>query len=287
VDQGADATPDRAAERIVDAQVRAIRATYRKELLRLEALLATERSWSPGEWRRLYQDNAITRAVACRLVWRHEFADGTVLEQLPDPYGGAAYVRQDYEDAVAAHSPQRDDMRAPYRADARPASVTLWHPRDADAAALAAWRRIRDERGLVQPFEQIDRDFTRVDPDPDELELNQHAATEVDATSFGAALTGLDWHSRRSRAGRSSDAIQLAHRDFPDARLSVAVPCRVGEGTVVLGAAWFHRGEDRARTPLALGYVPPRVYSEALRDLAVLARGARPADDEVNDRIGF
>ncbi|HEX4791271.1 MAG TPA: DUF4132 domain-containing protein, partial [Actinospica sp.] len=291
-DQSSDATPDRAAERIVDAQVRAIRATYRRERTRLEALLATERSWSPGEWRRLYQDHPITRAVASLLVWRHEFADGGVLEMLPDPYGGASYVRQDDEDGVAAYTRQREEMLTPFRADAQPTSVTLWHPRDADPAALAAWRAIRDERGLAQPFEQIDRDFTRVEPDPDSVELNQHAPAAVDAASFEAALTGLDWHSHRSKAGRLSDAIRLVHRDFPDARLSVTVPCREGGETVVLGAGWFYRTQDRARTALALGYVPPRVYSEALRDLAVLARGALPTaggsfNTEMNDRIEF
>ena len=65
------------------------------------------------------------------------------------------------------------------------------------------------------------------------------------------------------------------------------MPCREGGDSVVLGAGWFHRSEDRARTPLALGYVPPRVYSEALRDLAVLARGSQPPADAVTDRIGF
>jgi hypothetical protein len=280
-DRSPDGTPDQAAQRVLDAQVRAIRGTYRKELMRIEGLLATERSWSYEEWRRVYQDNPITRAVAARLVWRQELADGRVLELLPDTDGG---VR---------HASPADGSRPASTVDEQlPVSVTLWHPRDADAAALASWRRIRDERALVQPFEQIDRDFTRVEPDPDALELNRHAAAVVDAAAFAAALPRLDWHSRRSRAGRSSDAVRLAYRDFPDARLSVAVPCLdrpdgVGGAEVVLGAGWFHRVEDRARTPLALGYVPPRVYSEALRDLAVLARGAQPAENEVNDRVGF
>lgn len=270
-----DPTPDRAAQRVLDAQIRAIRTTYRRELMRIEALLATERSWTPGDWRRIYQDNPITRAVASRLVWRHELADGRVLEVLPDPYGGAAYTRLE------------DGQAPPAREEAEPVAVTLWHPRDADSSALAAWRALRDSRGLVQPFEQIDRDFTRVEPDPDAMELNQYTSSRVEAAAFADAVTRIDWHSRRGRAGRSSDAARVVYRDFPDAYLSVAVSCLEEGDAVGLGAGWFHRSEDRGRTPVALGYVPPRVYSEALRDIAVLARGARPGETGVHDRAGY
>lgn len=275
-DQSADPTPDQAAERVLDTQIRAIRTTYRREVRRIEALLATERVWSAHEWRRIYQDHPITRSVANRLVWRQERTDGTVLEVLPGPFGGVSCSRSGDETRVSGAA---DDVHAPGTA------ISLWHPRDADPAALAAWRALRDERALVQPFEQIDRDFTLVEPDPDATELNQHTSSRVETVAFAQAVEALGWHSRRNRTGPSSDTIRLVYRDYPDAYMTIAVPCMEEGQSVVLGAGWFHRSEDRARTPLALGYVPPRVYSEALRDLAALARGAIPGESEVHDRV--
>jgi hypothetical protein len=54
---------------------------------------------------------------------------------------------------------------------------------------------------------------------------------------------------------------------------------------VVLGVGWFYRTEDRARTPLPLGAIAPRVYSEAVRDLSVLASGNSPVRDETSDDV--
>jgi len=51
------------------------------------------------------------------------------------------------------------------------------------------------------------------------------------------------------------------------------------------GVGWFHRADDRARTPLPLGAIGPRAYSEAVRDLSVLAGGDRVVQDELSDRI--
>src|SRR6185503_9825794 len=59
-----------AAERVLRGELRAIRATYRKEAARIEALLATEHTWTPDAWQKLYLDHPITRAVASRLIWR-------------------------------------------------------------------------------------------------------------------------------------------------------------------------------------------------------------------------
>lgn len=297
VDRDETATPDAAADRVVATEARSLRAAYGRELTRIEALLATGRSWPYEEWRRVYMDNPITRAVAARLVWRMEHPGGRIVDVLPSSDGGIAAARPAtvIEDAVpgvdgaATRNRANTAGAAGTAGESMPETVRLWHPRDADPAQLATWRTIRDDIRLVQPFDQIDRDFTRVDPDPDAAELNQHAGAAVDAASFAAALTGLGWHSRNSKAAAASDAIRLVHREFPDDGLSVSVACRECSGELrnetVLGAGWFHRTEDHARTPLAFGYIPPRVYSEALRDIAALARGSRDPRDGITDGI--
>ena len=304
--------PDAAVDRGVAAEARSLRAAYDRELIRIEALLATGRSWTYEEWRRVYLDNPVTRAVAARLIWRMEHRGGWIVDVLPSSDGGIAAARAAYGNPASDGDAASGDVRAGAEAwealDGRaagtagggmPETVRLWHPRDADPGGLAAWRTIRDRLHLVQPFAQLDRDFTRGDPDPDAAELNQYTGTAVgDPEDFAAAVARLGWHMRSTKPAPGSDAVRLVHRLFPDDGLTVAVPCREepghgdgsrpGEGRIVLGAGWFHRAEDRARTPLALGYVPPRLYSEALREIAVLARSARGGDEDetVADRVG-
>lgn len=293
VDGDENAMPDAAAERVVAAEARSLRAAYDRELTRIEALLATGRSWPYEAWRLVYLGHPITRAVAARLVWRMEHAGGRIVEVLPcyDEASAPPVPGAGVEDAVPGAGGLPADGGPLVARGSVPETVRLWHPRDAEPARLAAWRAIRDDLRLVQPFEQIDRDFTRADPEPDETELNQHTAVSVDAQAFAAALARLGWHSRRSAAGPGTDAVRLVHREFPDDGLSITVPCREGEGSagdeVMLGAGWFHRSEDRGRTPLALGYVPPRVHSEALRDIALLARAAREPQDRIEDRVEY
>ena len=273
-------TPDEAASRVTAAESRGIRAAYLKEVARIEALLATDRRWDPEDWERIYLDNPITRAVAGRLIWRQTYADGRVIDRIHgwDRAGVVAYA--------ADGTLRAEDSPA----DAVPYRVSLWHPRDADPAMLATWREACRVHRLVQPFEQIRRDFTRLAPESDATQLPQYAATAVDTDRFDAAVARLDWHSRRTRAAVRSDAFRLAYREFPDDHVSVVAPCTDSAnpiGTVLLGAAWFHRTDDRARTPLPLGAIAPRVYSEAVRDLSVLAGGNPVAGDEISDRVDY
>lgn len=79
--------PDAAADRVVAAEARSLRAAYGRELIRIEALLATDRSWTYEEWRRIYLDNPVTRAVAARLVWRMEHRGGRTVDVLPSSDG--------------------------------------------------------------------------------------------------------------------------------------------------------------------------------------------------------
>ena len=289
VDRSEGATPDDAVARVIATEARSLRTAYDRELVRIEALLATERSWFYEEWRRLYLDNPITRAVAARLVWRMRYTDGRIVDVLPSSDGGVRAARPvvsgEEAEAGGAGSAAGAGGAGATRAatDAElPDLVRLWHPRDAGPGLLAAWRTIRDEQALVQPFDQIERDFTRADPDPDAVELNQYAAAAVAAAHFAEAVGRLGWHSRKS-SGRGQhqppggqergDTVLLVRREFPDDGVCVAVPCREDGESVVLGSGWFHRMEDQARTPVELGFVPPRVHSEALRDIAMLARG--------------
>jgi hypothetical protein len=269
---------DDAARRVALHEVLAIGRTYRQEVARIEALLAAERDWDPADWARIYLGNPITRAVASRLIWRQTYQDGRSVDRIPgwDRVDVVAYT-SDGGLWSAAVRPAED---APYR-------VSLWHPREAEPAMLATWREALGQYAIAQPFEQVKRDFTRAAPESDATELDQNAAARVAESAFVSAARDLGWHSRRTRQGPHSDAVRLVYRDFPDDRVSAAVPCPESGNTVVLGVGWFYRTEDRARTPLPLGAIAPRVYSEAVRDLAVLASGNSPVRDAISDDVEY
>ena len=290
--QTGEATPDEAAKRVIAAEARAVRSTYRKEVARIEALLATERDWAPGDWRRIYGDHPITRAVAGRLIWRHTYADGRAIDRVPG-WGADGALSYPAEGTRWSEPPNAD---LAYR-------ISLWHPSEAEPALLASWRVAGRRHGLVQPFEQIERNFTRHAPDSDATELAQQAGSVVDADRFAAVARRLGWQATWKRPGAHNDSIRTTFRTFPDARLSLVVPFAAGRptGDVVLSTGWFHRTEDHSRTPLPLGAIPPRVYSEAVRDLSVLANArsepedeipfsdaleSREPEDEIPDRIG-
>jgi len=285
-DLSAQTTPDEAASRVAATEARVLRTAYRKERARVEALLATERTWLFGEWRQLYLENPVTRTVAHRLVWRLSLGDGRTTDVLPRWDGG---IRAVDGQVVRGSWPDEGGPTA--------AIVRLWHPRDAEPAMLAAWREVSESLDLEQPFQQIERDFTRIEPESETIEISQYAPSSVGAEQFNAALRRLDWHSRRTRAGVERDAIRLAYRDFPDEHVSIAVPCNESGDVVVLGSGWFYRSADRARSPLPLGAVSPRVYSEAVRDIAVMTRdyldysdytelaGDAALEDDVSDSV--
>jgi hypothetical protein len=269
---GEGSTPDAAVRRVVAAESRGVRATYRKEAARIEALLATERDWTPGEWQRIYHDNPITRAVASRLIWRHTYEDGRAIDRIPE-WNGKGVVAYPAEGTHWSDPPRAE---LPYR-------ISLWHPRDADPALLATWRGACRARRIVQPFEQIERDFTRLAPDSDAAELSQYAGPVAEADRFAGTVRRLGWRSLSKRPGARTDSVRMIYRTFPDARLWLVVPVTEAgpDGAAVLSAGWFHRAEDRSRTPLPLGAIAPRVYSEAARDLSLLAYGSRQPEDEI------
>lgn len=117
------------------------------------------------------------------------------------------------------------------------------------------------------------------------MELTSCAGVRLTPAVLKSTVRRLGWSSRRRSVNAYSDALWYVYREFPDAGLSVALSCAEGAGAVEFDAAWFYRTESRAGKPVRLDSIPPRVYSEAVRDLALLARGLEPEPDEKIDEI--
>jgi hypothetical protein len=267
VDETADAdTPgDDQVLHAVGKRAREIRASYTKELARIEDLLATQRTWTVADWRRLYLEHPITRVVARRLIWRLYLADGSVQELIP---------------ATAAEVPDGEGVR-----------VELWHPGGvATAQSLARWRGSLSALASGQPFPQVGRWHVKQVPDPDSTFVTDYVGWETDHADFRAVAQTQRWHwqpaaaKARGDAGCEVDGVAggLCLREYPEAKLTCALDVVVEGATVRCGRARFHRQRDRHRQPVPLGAVPYRVYSEAVRALALLA-GARLAEDVIQD----
>lgn len=264
------------ARHAVEKRVREIQSTYARELGRIEDLLAVQRTWLLADWSRLYLEHPITRTVACRLVWRLYLTDGSAQEVIPALGGGLTAV--DGHSAAAA-STMPDEAET---------TVELWHPGTATAASLARWREYLPTLESGQPLPQIARWHAKQPPDPDSTCVTDYTGRETHVADFTTMARAQRWHWRptasNARPRPDADAVPggLCLREFAEAQLICALEAALDGETVRCGRALFHRRRDRRRQPVPLGAVPYRVYSEAVRVVALLA-GVGLAEDEIQD----
>src|SRR5579884_214585 len=276
---------DEHARHAVEKRVRDIESTYARELNRVEDLLSTQRTWPLADWSKLYLEHPITRAVACRLVWRLYPAEGSACEIIPALGGGLLAV--DGHSATVTNAISATAV-TPAMPGGPEAMVELWHPGTASAASLASWRRYLPNLPSGQPFPQIARWHTRRPPDHDGLFVTDYSGWETDYAAFTATARARRWQWRpapsNARPRPDADDVPggLCLREYAEAQLTCALEVTLDGETVRCGRARFHRRRDRQRQPVPLGVVPYRVYSEAVRCLALLA-GAELAEDEIQD----
>lgn len=237
-------------------QVKADVAEIRKELgvqrLRLEGLLADDRTWPYAEWRQHYLEHPLVQVLARSLVWR--FGDTPAIPLAPD-----RFLRVDGTIAVSAPAGE----------------VRLWHPIDAPTDEVARWRILIRERELTQPFKQAFREVYLVAPAEEETELysNRFAAHILRYPQAYALAKQRGWSVVALGPYDNDGGRQW--RDFPEQGIRAefwlehAEPDVHGHSTLAELAATdqvrFHRiGE---RDPMRLVEVPPLVFSEAMRDV--------------------
>jgi hypothetical protein len=217
---------------------------------RLEGLLAQDRVWSLADWRVRYLGHPVTAGYARRLVW----------EISTDRLMWTAAVPCLDPDAFA-------------RSDG---SVRLWHPLSVDPSETAVWRDRLTAGGVRQPFKQAFREAYGITP------------AEVTAGDASARFAGHILRYRQANAlmhtrgwsasylGRWSDGFQSeATRVLGGGDWRASFPHEVADPEsrephvehCVTGAVWFARRQGRQWAPVALTGVPPRVFSEAMRDI--------------------
>lgn len=163
------ASVDRQALGLLDQRRRALRAHLCSVRERFERLMVVGRSWTVGEWSRMFAD-PLRAAMARRLVWEVHAEDGVHLV-LPEADG----LRDVAGDRVS--------VRACY-------TIELWHPARAPEQQ-ALWRERLVELGVVQPIAQVDREVFLADPGSPTLAVAE--AAHVDQTQLRGFLRARGW----------------------------------------------------------------------------------------------
>jgi hypothetical protein len=251
------AVKGRHADRLAQlrTEVKEIKKTLTTERLRIEALLAEDRTWAFEDWVRLYRDHPLLGRLVRGLLW-----------QVGD--GSSWTTGRLLDDGTLT-----DLEAAPVPAGAR---VRLWHPAQAPVDEVRAWRELLLDSGLRQPFKQAFREIYLLTPA--ELETRDHSnrfaahilrAGQAQAlmrtrgwagNSLGYYDGGYEGHVTRDfgddwRAEFYFDLIESDDDGYETPSLASSDQVR------------FSRRDGRNWALQPLADVPPLIFTEAMRDV--------------------
>lgn len=247
----ADADPE--ALKAAKAERKAVAATMTQQKGRLETAMVDGRRWTAGAWSKSFGRHPLLSRLARRLVWRIESAGRKPVLAIPD---GRAW-----HDA--------DGSAVPVKAVD---GISLPHPVQIDDTPLVRWRSLLIESRIVQPFKQAFRETYR----PSEVEVERLACDRFSGFTVplstvrallaprgwtgGFGLSGFDGAGRGERVF-SSPGIRASftHGDV-EAQLAILETIQF----------YPHEGAE----PLRIGDVPLIPFSEALRDMDLVASAA-------------
>ncbi|SFN58297.1 protein of unknown function [Actinomadura madurae] len=200
-----------------------------------------------GEWRDTLVRHPIAGPVVRALIWRIEVAPGDLRDVLP--------AAGDLPDAA-------DD-----------APVRLWHPIGASPDEVRAWRDLLVERRIRQPFKQAFREIYLLTPAEEETRTysNRFAAHLVHYRRMFALFRARGWTSRLLGpwdGGGSDEATRTLAAGEWRVRFSHVLADWAGEQEIAgTNRVMFDRRAGGAWREAPLADVPPRVLSEAMRDV--------------------
>jgi hypothetical protein len=234
--------------------------------------------WQYDTWRQRYADHGTLSLLARRIIWK---ADNSV-SFLPTRDGCIGL-----DGKPVAVSPT--------------ASISLWHPIDAEADEIAGWRQCLMDRGIIQPFRQAWREVYRV-TDAERATAtysNRFAGQILKQAQMRALAIANGWHSKHRVGfdGASEDPsyLPIPHFDLQAEYWNSAL----AEAQVFSGGGSylyiktdrlkFHRFNAKARfkrgEELPISTVPQVVFSEVMRHCDLFTSVAAVSiDPEWTDR---
>jgi hypothetical protein len=257
---------ERHAEEVsaLKARVAEIRKELGVQRLRVEGLLADDRTWTFDDWRQHYLDHPLVQLFTRRLIWR--FDDLTAI-----PIDRERYLTAE---GSAVEPPSAGEVR-------------LWHPIFESAEVVAEWRRLIRERELVQPFKQAFREVYYVAPAEETTGTysNRFAAHIVRYPQVYALMKqrgwgvvalgpydndgGRQWRDFDEQGMRAEFWMEHADENWDGINM-------IANLASTDQVRFYRLGENE---PLPVASVPPIVFSEAMRDVDLFVGVASVAAD--------
>jgi hypothetical protein len=224
-------------------------AIARGQIQRLEAAMISQRRWDLATFRRVLVDHPLLVHLCRRLLLAAYDAGGALV--------GLFRVAEDRTFADAADAPIRFDE----------AKVGIPHPLEVTAEAIASWSTVFADYQLVQPFPQLGREtFLSTEAERPRVELSRFAGKEVET----GKLFGLE--HRGWRRGFDMEIGQIYTRDLHGGYAATfaihpGINSTNPRETPVQTLGAIVVAKDGRPHPL--GELPPVVFSELVRDLAL------------------
>ena len=231
---------------------------------RIDRLLMADPVWTFETWRSRYLEHGFLRPFAERLIWEFRTPDDEPFTAVP--MNGRAILHNGSERPFPGND----------------STVRLWHPIDADVPTVQAWRGFLFDREFRQPIRQAFREIYVLTDAERETETysNRFAGHFILQKPFQGLMRTRGW---RSPMFANFDPGGDPTLDLPDgghvAVFSVFTETDEFYAEVLTTEQMFFRDKDGNRQPIE--NVPPRVFSEVMRDIdlfvSVASVGAEPA----------
>jgi hypothetical protein len=244
-----------------------LRDVVKSQSMRLEHYLVSQRVWDAEAWSGFFLDNPIMFTYATRLLWEVSRADGTALR----------FICQ--EDTTLLNKAE-EEIRFEYGD-----TVVMAHPYFIDATELDGWRRWYFDQEMEEIFPQLDRKLYTLD----EIKKQSKIYTDLEdsKTESGAIRSTLEKRGWGKCGDTESGFIEYLYKEDIEAGVramlevfGVSVAGYDYDNEPSIGRLYFlslnyknkpmwlmaPKNETDERL-VALGAIPPVLYSEILSDL--------------------
>jgi hypothetical protein len=243
---------------------------------RLEALLMSSREWDWQTWNERYAQHPLLADMVGRLIWQFD-SDTTTTQG--SRHNGL------WVDSQGAPVPFLQNRQAAVR-------VRLWHPVHphlTEPAVVLQWRRFLDAQQIVQPFPQAHREIY--------LLTEAEKQTGTYSTRFAAQLLrhyrfDKQMAQRRWKYDSSVNELRVL-RLLPDHALRVEwnLERTNDEGLLLepVAISLLTSGSVQFRNAqgiMNLTDVPPRIYSEIMREIGLLTSGCGVGENPLWNMAG-